>query len=291
MVRTRVLLGAVMIAAVVGLVWLDARLAAGPGVGAGGGGLTGAIARGGLIALVFAALAAGGAVELTRLLAAADAKPVGWWMGLVSAGLILTPALAAPGAQWGSEELASLLVLTAGLAGAMALAAGRAPTPESVRSLAATTLGILYLGVLGSFAVRLRATGPAGPWLVLYFVGVVKSTDIGAFFVGKFLGKHKLAPRLSPGKTIEGLAGGIAAATIVAVIAGRLLGGMETWQLVCFGPVMAIVGQGGDLAESLLKRAAGAKDSGSTIPAFGGVLDLLDSPLLAAPFAWALLAR
>ena len=116
----------------------------------------------------------------------------------------------------------------------------------------------------------------------------VKATDIGAYFTGKTLGRHKLIRWLSPGKTWEGLAGGLAVASLVGLACAPALGELSWWQGLIFGGVVGFVGQCGDLLESLMKRDADVKDSGSFIPGFGGVLDVIDSPLVAAPVAYLL---
>ena len=168
-------------------------------------------------------------------------------------------------------------------------------TEDALRRIAVTSLGVLYVGV-GSCLVLLLRVEHGLPFLVL-FLAVVKFTDIGAYFTGSFLGKHKLIPWLSPGKSWEGLAGGLVAAAGVAVLGAWLLGikpfgvnllfaeGSHLWRYIVFGVVIGAFGQFADLCESLLKRAAGVKDSGAIVPEFGGVLDIADSPLLSAPVA------
>ena len=135
--------------------------------------------------------------------------------------------------------------------------------------------------------------------MVLGIVGVVKAADVGAYITGKSIGRHKLIPWLSPGKTWEGFFGGLLLSGIVgAAIAMGLrdnvasLANVPTaWVYIggaISGALLGAAGQVGDLLESLLKRDAGVKDSGK-VPGFGGVLDILDSPLLAAPVAYWLL--
>jgi phosphatidate cytidylyltransferase len=122
-------------------------------------------------------------------------------------------------------------------------------------------------------------------------VAVVKAADIGAYATGRTLGRHKLIPWLSPGKTIEGFFGGLVFSGIAgACIAIYLRGPVPAVIAVGggYGVILGAIGQLGDLLESLLKRDAGVKDSGN-VPGFGGVLDILDSPLLAAPAAYWLL--
>lgn len=160
----------------------------------------------------------------------------------------------------------------------------------------------VYVGLPMALLVALRSMGD-GNWglaAVLTTIAVTKSTDAGAYFSGKAFGKHKLIPRLSPGKTREGSVGGILTATIVAfvclkwlfpAIAGDANGPVMTpsipgldqpiWGALCIGPLLAVTGMIGDLAESLVKRDAGAKDSGKLLPGLGGVWDVTDS-LIAA---------
>lgn len=148
----------------------------------------------------------------------------------------------------------------------------------------ATCLSMLYLGILSGFFVGIRLEH--GLWALLMAIFVVKSSDIGAYTLGRLIGKHKLSPRISPGKTWEGMLGAVIFAIIVANIFADQ-GKIMTWPLATlFGGCFAFIGQMGDLMESMLKRDAQTKDSSARIPGFGGVLDLLDSPLLAAPFAY-----
>jgi len=143
---------------------------------------------------------------------------------------------------------------------------------------------ILYLGLLSGFCVAIRIE--FGLWPLLMFVFVVKSADIGAYSFGTMFGKHKFSPKISPGKTWEGMAGAIAAAIIVAIGFAAGCDIMVWWAAAAFGLCFAFIGQLGDLAESMMKRDAEKKDSANKVPGFGGVLDIIDSPLVAAPFAY-----
>jgi len=153
----------------------------------------------------------------------------------------------------------------------------------------------LYVGLPMALLIGLRSMN-SGNWglaALVTLIAVTKSADGGAYFAGKLLGKHKLIPRLSPGKTWEGLFGGIATATIVAFVCLTWLfpdstGGITAsglskpiWGALVLGPVLTLAGLAGDLAESLVKRACGAKDSGNWLPGLGGVWDVTDS-LIAA---------
>ncbi|MCD4830261.1 MAG: phosphatidate cytidylyltransferase [Anaerohalosphaeraceae bacterium] len=155
---------------------------------------------------------------------------------------------------------------------------------RTIINCGANCLAILYLGGLACFLAAIRIE--FGLWAFLMFICVVKSSDIGAYTFGRLFGKHKFSPRISPKKTWEGMAGGAFLAAAIAWLFAWQTGIMALWAAVCFGVVMAFIGQLGDLAESMLKRDADMKDSASSVPGFGGVLDLIDSPVVAAVFAY-----
>ena len=150
----------------------------------------------------------------------------------------------------------------------------------------ANYFSIVYLGLLSGFVLAIRIE--FGLWPLLMFVFVVKSSDIGAYAIGAPFGRHKFSPKISPAKTWEGMAGAVATATIVAVLFAVTCDiiTMAWWLAAIFGLCFAFIGQLGDLAESMIKRDAEQKDSASKVPGFGGILDIIDSPLLAAPFAY-----
>jgi phosphatidate cytidylyltransferase len=171
---------------------------------------------------------------------------------------------------------------------------------QALAHMAGTVLSVLYLGGLCWFLMALRVKHSHDPArfqgstaAMVMILLVVKSTDIGAYFGGRTFGRHKLIPWLSPGKTWEGLFFGLVTAALVSLACTRIwpkhLSTFHSIPKALFlGAVLGAVGQAGDLLESLIKRDAGVKDSGRLIPGFGGVLDLIDSPLLAAPFAYLL---
>ena len=149
-----------------------------------------------------------------------------------------------------------------------------------------TVFGVLYVVFLGGFLVATRVGFDAvlSSKLLLYFFLVNFGSDAGAYFVGKNLGKHKLNPKISPGKTWEGLAGGILFSAVFAALATLLFFPELPYQYsVPLAIVMAAFGVVGDLAESAIKRGAGAKDAASILPGHGGFLDRLDSLLFNAP--------
>jgi len=157
-------------------------------------------------------------------------------------------------------------------------------TSSVLANCGANCFSICYLGLLSSFVLGIRID--FGLWPVLMFVFVVKSADIGAYAIGSLFGRHKFSPKISPAKTWEGMAGAVAAAVIVAVAFAVICDIMVLWLAVIFGICFAFIGQMGDLVESMLKRDAAQKDSADKVPGFGGILDIIDSPLLAAPFAY-----
>ena len=118
------------------------------------------------------------------------------------------------------------------------------------------------------------------------YVFVVKSADIGAYSIGTLFGKRKFSPKISPGKTWEGMVGAVVSGVIVAIGFALICDIMPWWPAAIFGLGFAFIGQMGDLAESMMKRDAEQKDSANKVPGFGGVLDIVDSPLAAAPFAY-----
>jgi len=143
---------------------------------------------------------------------------------------------------------------------------------------------IIYLGLLSAFVVGIRVD--FGVWELLMFIFVVKFADIGAYTIGILFGKHKFSPRISPGKTWEGMVGAVAAAVIVSFLFGAGCDIMCRLAAVIFGIFIAFTGQLGDLVESMMKRDAEIKDSSNKVPGFGGILDIIDSPLFTAPLAY-----
>jgi phosphatidate cytidylyltransferase len=175
------------------------------------------------------------------------------------------------------------------------------PKPAPVKNVAATWLGVLFIGWLFPFGLRLRLLThqgvpglhwdlPAhwmtdfgeGAWLVVFAVVLTTALDSGAYFAGKTLGKHKLAPVVSPGKTWEGAIGGFLAALVLGVAFARAVGLPLPFALTA-AVVVGVLGQLADLSKSAIKREIGVKDFGTLIPGHGGVLDRFDSLLYAAP--------
>jgi phosphatidate cytidylyltransferase len=216
--------------------------------------------------------------ELVRLLERGG-RPVFGWLGL-GGGVAVTAAFAASRVLDPLTLPVMMLVLAVGVISMMPVVQGE-PATEAVAN---TLLVVLYVGWLLGFGILLHHTSPLGDELVLFVVGVTWVGETGAYLVGSTMGRHKLAPVISPRKTVEGAA----AQVVASVIAGAALG---AWLLpscgvasaVIGGGLLGMVGQIGDLVESAIKRSVGTKDTGGLIPGHGGMLDRIDSLLFNLP--------
>ena len=144
----------------------------------------------------------------------------------------------------------------------------------------------IYVGGMLAPVAMVRSFDPTGAW-VLFTMVLAWGSDTAAYFVGRKFGKSKLAPRISPKKTLEGSAGGLAAAVVGAVIMSFFLPGMHALDAVALGVLGGAAGQAGDLLMSVLKRSSGVKDSGGILPGHGGILDRVDALAFTAPTTWA----
>jgi phosphatidate cytidylyltransferase len=164
-----------------------------------------------------------------------------------------------------------------------------APFDKMIASTGATILGVLYIPLLGTHLISMRIgfNPTLSAHLLSFFFLVLMGADAGAYYVGRSLGKHKLAPSISPGKTWEGAIGGIVAALAMATLAHFwFFRELPLKFALPLAAVMTVVGVFGDLAESALKRGAGAKDAANILPGHGGMLDRLDSLLFNAPLIY-----
>jgi len=164
-----------------------------------------------------------------------------------------------------------------------------APFDKMIASAGATILGVLYVAFLGSHLISIR-TGfdpTLSRHLLSFFFLVLMGADTGAYYIGRAFGKHKLAPSISPGKTWQGAIGGLLAALAMAALSHFwFFRELPLKYILPLAAVMTIVGIFGDLAESALKRGAGAKDAANILPGHGGMLDRLDSLLFNAPLIY-----
>jgi phosphatidate cytidylyltransferase len=289
--RNRLMYGPAMLAALFALLWFDnlfenwtyGRLTEnGQQYGVGGVGLL-------VLLIIVLPLAT---AELATMFAAEKVRPYAI-ISAAGSGLLVLHGFMTQFAFFrpvSTTTLALIIVFTMLLA-----ALGRAwkrQSEEAIHRMAGTVLAALYLGGLGWFLMALRVKRSdhfTGHTLtILMILLVVKFTDIGAYFGGRAFGKHKLIPWLSPGKTWEGLACGLLLAGAVGAACAPQINQLTWNKAIVFGLLIGGIGQLGDLLESLMKRDAEVKDSGRLIPGFGGILDVIDSPLLAAPFAYLL---
>jgi phosphatidate cytidylyltransferase len=249
-----------------------------------------------LIVLALGGVVLAGAIALVTVLAAREAfallrmsgHPTLPLLGTVLALLVIVDA-AFPDVLEGS----GLLLMAVGIV-VVAVASFPIPDPrDGLATWVATVFGALYVSLL-AFVVRLGHAAPAVPdgapleslgaeraWILLLILAVW-SYDTGAYLVGKQFGREKFLMHISPSKTYAGLVGGVVATTVVVAVFLWALG-QNPLHALALGPLAALAAQAGDLAESMLKRAAGAKDSSDLIPGHGGMLDRVDSFLFAAP--------
>ena len=165
----------------------------------------------------------------------------------------------------------------------------------AIANISSTIFTFVYIGFGAYFLIKIRLMGFYSDTIakqsgfIVTFLAVVKGTDIGAYLIGRKFGKTKIVPSISPGKSWQGLAGGLVFSSAIAVGFGTFAFSLlSIGEAIVFGSILTFYGQFGDLVESMFKRDAGLKDSASLIPEFGGFLDLIDSPFFAAPLGWVL---
>jgi phosphatidate cytidylyltransferase len=248
------------------------------------------------LAILLCLVSGGSAWELYRIARAGGINP----LDAVGIPLAAAVPLVVHGHRIGFVRipLAVIAVIVVALLGAAIWARGVAGKP--LAAVSTTVFGVLYTGGTLSFGYALRyhpyAVGDlAGAALIAFPLLLTWATDIGAFFVGRAVGGPKLIPSVSPGKTISGAVGGLLSAVALSwayvayVLRPQAQLGLAPWSIVVFALVVSAAAQVGDLAESLLKREAGVKDSSHLIPGHGGLLDRLDSLLFVIPVAYLLL--
>jgi phosphatidate cytidylyltransferase len=246
------------------------------------------LALGGIVlSAAIAVVTAVAAVEVFRLLKGAGYGP------FAPLGIALALAVVLDAAFPEVLEGSGLLLAAVGIVLIAVASFTRTDPHDGLQAWMATVFGALYVSLL-AFVIRIGMVAPEVPsgaplnvvgaergWILLLILAVW-SYDTGAFLVGKNFGRTKFLTHISPSKTLEGLSGGVIASTVVVAILLWALG-QDPRHAIVLGPLTALAAQAGDLAESVIKRAAGAKDSGELIPGHGGMLDRVDSFLFAAP--------
>ncbi len=216
------------------------------------------------------------------------------WRSMVEPGLVPTPVLGHGATviswMWDVFWPATIVII-------FIRQFTRENTFEALGGVATTLFGLAYVAALFSYFLYIRTIDPAqGAWLALYLILVTKLGDVGAYAVGNLLGRHALIARISPKKTVEGFMGAVLFSVLAAVAAQPLLGRQSIFNhaptpLLCglLGLTLGVMGQLGDLAESLLKRDCQVKDASAFVPGLGGVLDVIDSLLFTAPLFYGFL--
>jgi len=238
------------------------------------------------LALLLAVVAGLAAWEVFRLLKGAGFPSLPLFGSALAVALVLEAA-------WSPGGDKAILLVAVGVVLAGVGAFARTDPRDGLIAWVATVFGAVYVGLI-AFVIQVASMAPAIPagsvlevlgpgrgWVLLLILGVW-SFDTGAFLVGRQVGRHKFLTHISPSKSIEGVIGGLVATTVVTALMLAGLGQAPAGALI-LGPLLGLSAQSGDLAESMLKRAAGAKDSGTLIPGHGGILDRIDSFLFAGP--------
>jgi phosphatidate cytidylyltransferase len=291
--KYRLITGPVLIVALLAVVWLDDRLDT-------------VLLQGfwkelfagrdyfprGIILFVLGLLVAPlAAMELTSLFRAEGIMSRGWLTSVAAIlGLVVSYSI-----PMGTEAIIAIAIVSTAMivvfVASLLTFSQHHNVQGVVAAAGAVVFAMVYLGLMFGFLLALRREHSA--WLIVGIILTTKSCDTGAYFTGRAIGRHKLIPWLSPGKTWEGLVGGIVLAALVGVVlalaSGRFLDPADHVPPLLglvYGVIFAIVGQFGDLTMSLFKRDAGLKDSSQVLPGLGGVLDVLDSPLMVAPVAF-----
>lgn len=309
--KRRLVLGPILILALLGLMWLDVALAKAP--------IPPwlnlnnhpdpRVAPGAVLLVIGILVCARAGYELARMFRAAGIRASARGLSLASAAGVFAAAttIGASGSSLWAMRTPGGSIDPQGITPATVLASVAAlvlfltmlayirhrDAKGAATAVAAAVFAFVYVGVTLGFLMALRREFSIGAMVAV--VLTVKSCDIGAYFTGTAIGRHKLIPWLSPGKTWEGLVGGLALAAAVgggSVLAGEawwpalVPAGLTWWKGALLGAVLGGLGQAGDLSASVLKRDAGVKDAGRILPGFGGMVDILDSLLIAAPVAY-----
>jgi phosphatidate cytidylyltransferase len=235
------------------------------------------------------------AIELADIARAQGISTRGW-LSALAAMVGLTISYSTP---WDTPTSTAIAIVSTGMIGMFVMSLLTFSKNRNVQGVMASAgsviFAMVYIGLMLGFLLAIRRSHSG--WWIVGIIMTTKACDIGAYFTGRAIGRRKMIPWLSPGKTWEGLGGGIVAAALVGMLMAGLSRLLESpadhvslpLGAMC-GVVFAVIGQFGDLTMSLFKRGAGLKDSSGLLPGMGGILDVLDSPLMVAPVAYWMLA-
>jgi len=229
--------------------------------------------------LLIAAATLAGAFEFYSMGNLGKKEPLIYFGLLLALALVLSP-------HYNSINTLPI-VITAVVFSSLIWLLFRTPSKEAFRNWSWTITGAIYIGWMLSYWLSLRGLDDGMNWVYLAILTIF-ANDTGAFFIGRAMGKHKMAPIISPNKTWEGAIGGLVIAILGAIIIVVILNlispfAFKYWQIILLGFLISLFAQLGDLVESLLKRNMEAKESGNLLPGHGGILDRFDSLIFVGP--------
>jgi phosphatidate cytidylyltransferase len=231
--------------------------------------------------IIIAAAVAASMWELAQTLATARGIRI-TWIPLVAGSIAMI------GFAWPYGHLAQVVGVAGTALGCLAWRF-RGGAAGYLTDIAASVFVLVYVGLFASFATLLLVP-PDGAYRILTFLIVVVCSDVGGYVAGVLIGRHPMAPTISPKKSWEGFAGSLSTAAVGGALAVALMLDDAWWNGAVVGVLMAVVATGGDLAESLIKRDLGVKDMGTLLPGHGGIMDRMDSLLPSAVVSWAALS-
>jgi phosphatidate cytidylyltransferase len=250
----------------------------------------------GVVALLILFLALAGLAEFYGLVEKRG-LPCFKWCGLIGGALLMAGTFLNVTGRIGTQgsparvndfETGFIILFVLGLTVRQLVSKSGA---SGITAIATTLLGLMYVPWLLNFIQKINFfPGVEGKFFLLYFILVTKFSDMGAYAIGSLIGRHKMIPRISPGKTWEGFAGAVIFSTGASLVFAHFfdgrMEGMNYLHATILGVVLGVTAVIGDLIESLFKREAGVKDSGGVFPGIGGILDVLDSLLFNAPIMY-----
>ena len=229
-----------------------------------------------VIALLLVAL--GGLAEYIRLVPIQARPRRQWWLMGIAASVVIAGG-------WGPATSGPQRIMAAFAIGSLAVALqvlfSVSDRERALAVVSTSVFGLMYVPVFVALLIPVRfESGNGGTTAILFLLLVTWAGDVGVYLAGRIAGRHKLAPLISPGKTVEGAVAGLGCSVCVGLLFSRLVSGQWNWLAAA---ALNVAGQSGDLFESMLKRGAGVKDSSRLLPGHGGILDRIDSLLFCCP--------